>query len=81
MFLPLGDGIKLPSLQSGSWLRIPGTLILFWAGTTSFARGGSQVAEKMSDDIDRASYSSRQEQKTDGQPKEAAETYKLALSS
>jgi hypothetical protein len=34
----------------------------------------------MSDDIDRASYSSRQEQKAGGQPKEAAKTFKLALS-
>lgn len=35
----------------------------------------------MSDDIDRASYSSRQKQKTDGQPEEAAETFKLTFSS
>jgi hypothetical protein len=35
----------------------------------------------MSDDIDRASYSGRQKQKAYGQPKEAAKTLKLALSS
>ncbi len=45
------------------------------------ALGWSQVAEKVSNDIDRASYSSRQKQQADGQPEEAAKTLKLALSS
>ena len=53
---------------------------MFCVGATSVTQGGSQVAEKMNDDIDCASYSSRQEQKADGQPEETAKTFKLALS-
>lgn len=40
---------------------------------------GSQVVEKMSNDIDCASYRSREKQIADGQPKEAAKTSELVL--
>ncbi|MHB8655727.1 MAG: hypothetical protein ACYDA9_17825 [Terriglobia bacterium] len=43
-------------------------------------QGWSQAVDKMNENLHRASYRSRQEQKADRQPNEAAKTFKLALS-
>ena len=41
--------------------------------------GGSQTFEKVTDDIDCASESSRQEQEADSQPKQTANTFEFVL--